>query len=216
MPYPAGIDIWARLPPPRRWLQFSLRTLLVVMTLACVVVAGKRQYDWYQRHALIARWVEPLVKQAHLPVKMEWPQFDLPPLPPAPAGVESETETGLFKTGVLDLETSVQRHAALRILVETQGAGSLPVLRDLARHSRHPDTTATLLHLIALAEDPGDLPLLERLLEDSSAAVRGAAAESIGYIYQPAYGFAHGWQMLGSRIYLNTKPVIEAGLAAYD
>jgi hypothetical protein len=63
MTTPAEITAVTVAPSRRaRWLRFSLRTLLIVVTLLCVGIAGKLKYDWYCKKWLVAEWVAPLVK----------------------------------------------------------------------------------------------------------------------------------------------------------
>ena len=63
------------------WLRFSLRSLFVLVTLSCLLVGGKLQYDWYRKRSLIARWVEPLAVQAYVPVDASAVWGTWPPLP---------------------------------------------------------------------------------------------------------------------------------------
>lgn len=195
---------------PRRWLRFSLRTLLIVTTLVCVGIVAKQKYDWYWRQQLIHPWIAPLVELARAAdgdVRC-YPDFDPPRLTP-PAGLPAEEQITLLRWGILELETPEERLAALKILVESHGEEALPVLRELIPECRHGELQATLLHVLAFARDPEDLPLMEKWLESPSAAVRAAAADSIGFVHEPAYGFSDAFGRWGGRCRLNTIPPID-------
>ncbi|MFN0021641.1 MAG: HEAT repeat domain-containing protein [Pirellulaceae bacterium] len=185
----------------RRWLTFSLRSLMLLLTLVAIGLGVKLKYDWYRKKWLAGEWIAPLVNTA---------DGVLTTIGPAPSGVRAEDEIALLQFGILELDTPEQRFAALKILVETRQEESLPALRELIPKSRHPEMQAMLLHLVSLARDPKDIKLLEPWLTSRQAEVRGAAAESLGYIHQPSYGFAHGWQLRGSEVLLNTNPPVDA------
>lgn len=182
-------------PGRRRWLRFSfsLRTLLIVMTLVCVGIVAKQQYDWRRRQQLIHTWIGPLVELARA-AEGEITRYpdDTPQLTP-PAGLPAEEHVPLLCFGILELESPEERLSALKILVESRGAESLPIIRELIPQCRHGELQATLLHALSLARNADDLPLFEKLLDSPSPVVRGAAAESIGYVKNPAYKTTDTW-----------------------
>src|SRR5215207_7678835 len=105
-------------PPrsPRRWLRFSLRTLLIAMTLVCVGIVAKQQYDWHRRQKLIHGWIAPLVELAHAADGDITRYPDDPPQLTPPAGLPAEEQIPLLRWGILELETREKRLAALKIL----------------------------------------------------------------------------------------------------
>jgi hypothetical protein len=199
---------------PRRWLRFSLRTLLIVMTLVCVGIVAKQQYDWHRRQQLIHRWIAPLVDLAHAADGDITRYPDDPPQLTPPAGLPAEEQIPLLRWGILELETPEERLAALKILVESHGEESLPVVRGLISECRHGELQATLLHLLSLERNHDDLPLFEKLLDSPSPVVRGAAAESIGYVKQPAYEMQQFARQFTSQLRLGTIPPIDVSFVS--
>src|SRR5258706_9577745 len=198
------------LPCKRRWLTFSLRSLMILLTLCCLVVGGKLKYDWYQKKWLVGIWVAPIVKETRERKEDEGRASRGYQPPAAPARIRAEDEVRFLEFGILELDTPEERFSALQILVDSRRDASLPIVRDLIPKCRYPDTQAMLLHLLSLARSPDDIPRIEPFLQSRHAEVRGAAAESIGFIHEPTYGFAHGPFYWGSAVHLDTQPVIDA------
>jgi hypothetical protein len=178
------------------------------MTLVCVGIVVKQKYDWNRRQQLIHAWIGPLVELARAADGDITRYPDDPPQLTPPAGLPAEEQIPLLRWAILELETPEERLAALKILVESSGEASLPVIRELIPPCRHSELQATLLHLLSLARDPDDLPLFEKWLDGSSPMVRGAAAESIGMAHQPSYGIG-SWHRWKSQMRSNTNPPID-------
>lgn len=193
--------------PVRRssWLRFSLRTLMIVVTLVCVGIAGKLKYDWYRQKSLVAQWVSPIAFPADKAQRDGYGDLDIPA---KPAGVEADEEAELLRLGILELDTPQERYSALAILIDSRPGDAVPILRRIVGQCRHPEEQAMLLHVISLLRDPEDIARIEPFLDSKSPLVRAAAAESLGYIHQPSYAFAHGFQFWGSRARLNTTPPV--------
>lgn len=201
-------------PAPRspwRWLRFSLRTLLVAMTLVCVGIVAKQQYDWHRRQKLIHAWIAPLVELARAADGDVTRYPDDPPQLTPPAGLPAEEQIPLLRWGILNLEEPEERLAALKILVESHGVESVPVIRGLIPECDDDELKATLVHLLLFARDPSDLPLFERLLRSPAPVIRAAAAESIGYMKHPAYDISDQ----NGRVRLNTIPPITVPVEAF-
>lgn len=193
----------------RNWLTFSLRSLMILVTLCCLAVGGKLKYDWHRKKGLVAEWVAPLAKEARNPTHTVDLKRTIPNPQDAPGKVNAKDEVDLLKFGILELDTSEERFAALKILVNSRQLESLPILRGLISKSRHPEMQAMLLHLVSLAQDPNDIPRIAEFLKSQNAGLRGAAAESIGFIHEPTYGFPIDWGG-ASHVFLNTAPAIDA------
>jgi hypothetical protein len=130
--------------------------------------------------------------------------------------VKADEELDLLKFGILELDTPVERFAALKILVDSRKRESLDAIRDLIPRSRHPEMQAMLLHMVALPRDPRDIPLLERMLASKDAEVRGAAAESLGFLHAPTYPLTPGITWSPSNVLLATTPPIDVSELANE
>ncbi|MBC7852537.1 MAG: HEAT repeat domain-containing protein [Pirellulaceae bacterium] len=209
MPEPA--DKTAETMPPERkkrrnWLSFSLRSLMILLTLCCLALGGKLKYDWYQKKWLVEKWVAQLVtlQTAQDPTLISPTNWIA-----APAGIKAEDEAGLLQFGILELDTSLERFAALKILVESRKEDSLPLVRELIPKSRHPEMQAMLLHVVSLARDPKDVPRIEPYLRSRLPEVRGAAAEAIGYIHEPSFQLGGNFGLWSTPSELNTNPSVD-------
>lgn len=198
----------------RSWLRFSLKSLMVLLTLVCVVLGGKLQYDWYKKKWLVAEWVRPVAEDARqskdgMSRLSANSVYGGPLIPDPPEGVRPEYETQLLAFGVLELDTSIERYSALYLLVETHQKESLSVIWSLIPRCRYPDLQAMLLHFVSLSQIPEDIPRIEPYLLSNSAEVRAAAAESIGFIHASSYGFPYDFGGSGY-VQLHTVPSIDA------
>jgi len=66
--------------PTRRWPSFSLRTLLIIVTLAACAIVGKLQWDHHQQLKRAALWVdgctqELLNKSQRFNINSTWFEF---------------------------------------------------------------------------------------------------------------------------------------------
>lgn len=178
-------------PKPRRWsiLRFSLRSLLILMTLICIGIVAKQQYDWYRQRQLIHEWIAPLVAKAEAANGdvAKYEEDDRAFSWVAPEGMKDNEQVAIFSYGILELDKSVERVATLKLLVESRGIASIPILRDLVRRTKDRELQALIIHLIAMDRNPDDLPQFELLLDNSEPEIRAAAADAIGWVKQPAY-----------------------------
>ena len=114
-------------PRPRRFLRFSLRTLLIVMTLICVGIVTWQQWDWQRKRQLIHSWIAPIVARAEAAAGDVLRYDDSPVTLVAPEGLTDKELIAILRFGTLHLDKPVERMAALKILVEMHGFDSLPI-----------------------------------------------------------------------------------------
>src|SRR5258706_5708395 len=200
----------------RSWLRFSLKSMMVLLTLLCVVLGGKLKYDWYQKKWLVAEWVAPVAEDARQS-KDGMSRYSDPRIsrPDAPEGVRTEEEVELLKFGILELDTPEERYSALFLLVELHSEETLASVWSIIPKCRHPELQAMLLHLVSVDQNPDDIARIEPYLQSHSAEVRAAAAESIGFIHQSSYGFPIDF---GGACYvqLRTVPSIDVAFLIND
>jgi len=194
-------------------LRFSLRTLLLVVTLAAIGLWGKLQYDEYCKRRLAAQWVEPLLAIPAAPVVMDpWGGPQLAPMPPWPQLRTDKQQEELLVIGATQLADPKQRMAAVKILVETRRHGAQGTLWRILAMSKDSNIQAAAIHLLALERKPEIADRLLPYLDHKEAEVRAAAAESIGFIFQPAFEIPPGNSGSWSRTaFLNTQPPIDIG-----
>lgn len=202
----------------RSWLRFSLRTLLLAVTLSAIGLWGKLQYDEYCKRRLIAQWVEPLLLVPDAPpVMIDWPWPQTAPLPICPKVQTDKQQEELLVIGATDLADLKQRMAALKILVETRRHGAQGTLWRILARSKDPNIQAAAIHLLALARKPEIADRLLPYLDHQAPEVRAAAVESIGFIFRPAFeippGNSGGWN---GAAFLNTQPPIDIGNLRVD
>ena len=211
MPVPAdkGTETVPAKRQRRRWLTFSLRSLMLLLTLVAIGLGVKLKVRLVSKEMARGEWVAPVATEA----REHGTRFQLRRSSPAPheapGNVSADEEVDLLQFGILELDTPEERFAALMFLVDSRQEESLPFLRALISKSRHPEMQEVLLHLISLFQEPEDIPRIARFLNSQHSGVRAAAAESIGYIYEPAYGFPMDWGG-SSCVHLNTAPAINA------
>jgi hypothetical protein len=88
---------------------------------------------------------------------------------------------------VRELETPRQRIAGLKLLVETEPAAALPILRGAFDGEGDGEVRMWELRLIGLCRDKEDVDRVSACLSDRDAGVRAAAADALGLIHCPAY-----------------------------
>lgn len=98
-------------------------------------------------------------------------------------GIGGPTAVEVLSRLLLDADGDV-RVVAGSALVKIGSPDAHHVVMDAARRGRAP--IRPLVQLIGEIKDPARLPLLIELLEDGSAKVRGAAAEALGRLKDPA------------------------------
>jgi hypothetical protein len=164
---------------PKVGLKFSLRSLMLAVTLCCFAAWSVPRYWEYHDLQLAAAWVQPLASQ---PLPKDGSAMKIPL---RPAGLTAERELEILKIAMTKLPTRRQRMCALKILMETKG----PEVRgELARwlpKIERPEIRAAVLLLAALERNEASLKVVTPYLDDHSAEVRAAAATAVGHIHNP-------------------------------
>ncbi len=118
--------------------------------------------------------------------RMEWDK-PWPPLPACPVPLDDAERPIVVKMAATRLDSSRERIAGLRLLLESDPESGLNVLRGALGSERDTAVRALLRHLIGLYRDATTADVLRHYLDDPDAGVRAAAADAIGLIHCPAY-----------------------------
>ena len=113
---------------------------------------------------------------------MEWDK-PWPPLPACPVPLDDAERPIVVKMAATRLDSSRERIAGLRLLLESDPESGLNVLRGALGSERHMAVRALLRHLIGLYRDATTADVLRHYLDDPDAGVRAAAADAIGLIH---------------------------------
>ena len=188
--------------PPKyrlRWYQFSLRSLLILTLL--VVIGLKITVAWtkHRRMQIAREWVEACLKKKYpdlIAPTLSW--SDWASQTACPAHLELPERLIVLRMAVTELETPRQRIAGLKLLLETEMAAALPMLREAEDGERDAEVRTWELRLIGLFRDKKSVDRVAACLADPDARVRAAAADALGLIHCPAYGVpqGYGWDRL--------------------
>ena len=141
-----------------RWYQFSLRSLLILTLLCAIGLKGTVAWKKHQRMKIARAWVETCLAQKHPDIdKPQSARWSWPQPAACPAHLEPEERLIVLKLAVRELETPRERIGGLKLLVETEPAAALPILREAADGEGDGEVRAWELHLIGLCRDKGDV-----------------------------------------------------------
>ena len=198
------------LPPPSPGSAgISTVCSLLLLMLLCVIALKVHVFLVRQRRMKIAReWVQACLNQKH-PAGAWW----YPQTPACPAHLEPPERLIVLRMAVMDLESPHERIAGLKLLLETEPAAALPMLREAVDAERDGEVSAWELRLIGLCRDKESAQRVVVCLADPDARVRAAAADALGLIHCPGYGVPQGlgWNgifALGSNPPINLRPLI--------
>jgi hypothetical protein len=172
----------------RRWWQFSLRGLFLLVTLCGVVLYIKGELEWQRKKGLAERWaVVAIEHEAKLAAaeRAYDPQNSNPLGCPEP--LELPEQLDVLRIGMTSLAETSHRIACLKLLVELLPAESRNMLRRLATERNRSEVRARALQILALFRRPEDVDLVLPLLKDRAPEVRAAAADCLGIIHRPAF-----------------------------
>ena len=193
--------------PKLRWFQYSLRTLLLLTLLCAVGLKIGQEWQRRRRHRDCPEVGEACLDQDYPNCgRMEWDK-PWPPLPACPVPLDDAERPIVVKMAATRLESSRERIAGLRLLLESDPEGGLNVLRGALGSERDPALRALLLHLIGLYRDATTADVVRHYLDDPDAGVRAAAADAIGLIHCPAYAAPLRSQRTGEAALASDPPI---------
>ena len=195
----------------RRRFQFSLRTILVVVTLCAVGLFVKLQYDWYRKLALIRGWIATCVAETGPDTYWSATRIEMP------AGTSEAGELKLLDLGFDRFKSREEQTALLKMLLERHPTSARDRLGRMLDVSSEPEVRSLQLHLLGLYRDKTIVDRFVPFLDDDSAIVRAAAVESIGFIRCPSYALPmpRGFFQFARTVSVPPIDVDEIGFAKY-
>ncbi|HEV3342388.1 MAG TPA: HEAT repeat domain-containing protein [Pirellulales bacterium] len=171
----------------RRRLQFSIRSLFVLILIAALSLFAKREYDAYRRLALVRGWIATCIAKDEAGTYFA-------ELIQLPTGMTEADEMSLLDTGLNRYKSPEEQAAFFKMLVERHPSEAKNRLLGRLKYPAEPEVRALQLHLLGLYRDKTIVDRLVPFLDDSKATVRAAAVESIGFIRCPSFRvpLAHG------------------------
>ena len=176
-----------------RWYQYSLRSLLILTLLVAIGLKLTLVWTKHRRMKIARQWVEACLKQEYPDldrlqrIRAVWPQAAA-----CPAHLEPAERLIVLGLAVRELESPRQRIAGLKLLLETEPAAALPMLREAVDGERDGEVRAWELRLIGLCRDKESVDRVVACLADKDACVRAAAADALGLIHCPGYQVPEG------------------------
>jgi len=159
-------------PPKRRWLpKFTLRTVLLLVTLSVAGLFGRQKWIEYRRLENARQWVQ----------QFKGHTFACPP----PRLISAAEVIPTLLSGALHLESEFERTTCLKFLAEQYPTECLDALIRVARRSKRPKTQRIAVHLISLARDGTALSGLDTLAKSNDPLLRAARIDCIGFTHAP-------------------------------
>jgi len=200
----------------KRKYSFSVKMLLVLITLAVIGIFGKQQWDKYQNRQILINWIE----QSHL--NAQYTDVVTSNLCPD-SSLSKEQVLSLLVDGAFSLDESFRRTYCLKLLAEQYPKEAKEPLIRIALRSDDESVQATAIHLLTLLRDENVLPRLEPLLanEQTSESVKCAILDCIGFMQCPAYEIEglhslNTWLMGIEATTLDSTPRIMISKLAYS
>ena len=154
--------------PNKRPTSFSLRTLLILVSVAAIGVVGIQQYNEFTKRKILKEWLTEVRQEFEKspPSQIGRASFisgspsrnSLKTLCPEKLGVEAEIK--LLVYGACHLEQSYDRNCCLRLLVDQHTEKSKEAFLQIGTRSKFVDTKCTAIHLLGIYRDTDVLPRL--------------------------------------------------------
>ena len=191
-------------PPKKSWSSFSIRTLLILITLVGIGIAAKIQWDHRQKMNLLTGWID----RCEQALQKDWYQgvqcsVDMP----------SAEQIKILTYGTLHSKTIRQRTICLKLLFENFADESLSALTKIAFHGQDLEMRCHAIHLLALLRDDKTALKLEVYLNanaDLDPQLRTAIIDCIGLTRAPSH------EISNSDALLDSDPPIEISNYLYD
>lgn len=187
------------------WRTFSVRTLLVLTTLACCIVAW-RVYQF--ERGTINDWID-----AVLAKRIDDPglAFGSPSseMVPCPRDIPRSAQINLLMKSLRWLPTSERRGCVLKIIAEQFPAEAHDLFREIYDTTSHDSLRRDAMLLTSLFRIERDIEYLEKYLDDPNPEIRAAAIDAIGVIHKPSFTLPVGVDNVFGRMTYKGQPSIQ-------
>ena len=178
-------------------------TLLVVIGLKITVAWTK-----HRRMQIAREWVEACLKKKYpdlIAPTLSW--SDWASQTACPAHLELPERLIVLRMAVTELETPRQRIAGLKLLLETEMAAALPMLREAEDGERDAEVRTWELRLIGLFRDKKSVDRVAACLADPDARVRSGGGRRPRIDPLPGLWRASGLRLEPSLPWGATRPI---------
>ena len=194
---------------------FSLKALLLLVTLVALGIIGKQQWDKYQNRKMLVDWIRQFELSFPNPNESS---------PTANVGCPNtsfskEQVLAVLMDGALNLREEFQRLYCVKLLAEQYPDDARESLVRIALHSRDVEVQCAAINLVGFCRDANAVARLEPLLrKDVPEKTKVAILDCIGFTRFPAYEVGSfepsHWTSIftaGKIAMLNTNPRILPG-----
>lgn len=191
--------------PSRNWGRFSLRALLVFLTLATLIVAWlKHDYE----RGIVNRWIDAVLTDVRATAGTFWLSSPVPNLVPCSRKISAVEQLRLLMAGARWLPEAERRTCVLKILAEQFPIEARGCFLEIARTTRYDDLKRQAILLACLYRNESDLKFFAGHLADANPEIRAAAIDAIGITGDPSFPIPAGFDNWFSEVLFNCEPLI--------
>lgn len=186
------------------WKSFSIRSLLLLTTLACCFVAWR--VHRYER-GTVNEWIDAVLQdvEANPQAYNSWGKLAIIP---CPRELSSSSKIRLLMKAIHWLPTSERRNCALKIIAEQFPAETHDLCLEICRTTDDDSLRRNAILIAGLFRMERDIERFERYLDDPNPEIRSAAIDAICIIHKPSFPLPAGIDNIAGQVVLQSVPPI--------
>ena len=138
-------------PVKKPKLSFSIRTMLLMVTVAGLVFLGIRKWKEQKNRKILDQWIGQIHNEEYTEAEKENPLE-------CPVDLEIETQLSLLLYGAMYMDDETEQMSCLKLLVEQFPDDAKESLTRIALKSRNENTKTAAIRLLGLYRDEKILP----------------------------------------------------------